>query len=201
MTKEIAFILCSSGTTGMPKGVSISHATFSHDFAVVKYEMQNCFLFIDENIIFLCRVDGLVTFTASSLYWASSLLGLFHAAIAKSSPRVITCQPINGVRILEIIEKYKINSSMMAPVYIAQISEELARKSYDLSNLLVLQTGGSALPEATRAAFTQFYPKVIIMAGYGMTDIGGVTFNIVTAKKPKAVGQLLNGVKVKVSYF
>lgn len=90
----------------------------------------------------------------------------------------------------------------MAPVHIAQISEQLTKKSYDLSNLIALQTCGSALPMATQEAFKKFYSKVIIMTGYGITDVGGgVTFSSSEAENPKAVGKLFPGVKIKVILF
>lgn len=129
-------------------------------------------------------------------------MNVFIAAICKSSPRVITAQKITGRLILEILEKHKVNSAFMAPVYIAQIAEESAKKSYDLSSWYLLQTGGSSLPDTTQQAFKSFYPEILIMAGYGMTEVGGgITFIMASTNKLKSVGRLLPGVTIKVKNY
>lgn len=130
-------------------------------------------------------------------------MGLFLSIICKSSPRIVTAQPMNGSLILEILEKYSVNCVFMGTVYISEILELFKTKTYDLSKLMVLKTTGSPLPSKTRETFKQYYPRVIILTAYGMTDIGGgITFTMGNSAKPKTVGQLIPGATMKVkSYY
>jgi fatty-acyl-CoA synthase len=54
--------------------------------------------------------------------------------------------------------------------------EELRRRPYDLSSLLVLGTGGAATNEHYKAALIELVPHLMIRDGYGSSETGGMAY-------------------------
>lgn len=82
--------MCSSGTTGPPKGVCLSHASI--------LERQTC-------TIDLKNHD--VAFAFSSTYWISSIMLLISATLLGST-RIITTDSFTPERFIEIIKKFRV---------------------------------------------------------------------------------------------
>lgn len=92
-SSHVAIIACSSGSTGIPKSISISHAllTFVHTKSSAKSEF-----------------DGVLT-CFSSLYWTSGTWSLIKSAFKFT--RVFTSQPFSAKLFCDLVEKYKVNRS------------------------------------------------------------------------------------------
>uniref|UniRef100_A0A1B0AXC9 AMP-dependent synthetase/ligase domain-containing protein n=1 Tax=Glossina palpalis gambiensis TaxID=67801 RepID=A0A1B0AXC9_9MUSC len=109
---DAAVILCSSGTTGPPKGVLCSHQT-----------LLNCHGF-------QTFTPNSVAFTFSSTYWWSGLCVL-KETLLKGGLRIITNQPFSPEYFLHLIERYKITHVIANPSQLA----ELCLKQNNLANI------------------------------------------------------------------
>lgn len=140
--------------------------------------------------------DGLVLFSASSLYWISALSTIVMA-ITLRMVRVITLQPFTPPFVLDVAEQHKVNILFTATNTIATVTELMRNRKYDFSKLNMIQTSGSLLSAATRDAFKEQY-KGMGMFIYGLCDAAcGIAISYSVAKV-MSTGKLMPGVRIKL---
>lgn len=88
-SKEIAMIVCSSGTTGLPKGVCTSHAQILERYLFVSPEYND------------------VVLGFSTLYWVSGWLMFLNGTFFNGT-RIITTDPFSPEKMVQLIETYKV---------------------------------------------------------------------------------------------
>ncbi|XP_034117008.1 uncharacterized protein LOC117576403 [Drosophila albomicans] len=171
-------ILCSSGTTGTPKAVTInnSHKIFSY-----------CPLTIDD-----------VQYTPSSLDWVTGLLTTVTSGVY-STLRVITDNLFDPARMLRMIEKYKITWLLQPPPHLAMIANCKEFDEAKLQSIRCYMYGGSRTSiEAQNSIRSRLQTDCMTMV-YGMTEVGIMAaINQNFDKKPNSAGRVVDGMKIKI---
>ncbi|XP_005189320.2 probable 4-coumarate--CoA ligase 1 [Musca domestica] len=174
---QTAFIVCTSGTTGLPKGVCISHASF-----LSMTMIENGFK--DRN--FLCF---------STLYWLSGLFTLIQGTIG-SARRIISSKAFNADDFFDIVERYKVNITMGPPSQIALAVSSDRIGSVDLSSLTACMIGGSAVLYSLTEKFRKYATNAWCLIGYASSETSGIS---ATPSLPSnTVGELMDNVEVKI---
>ncbi|KAL5278031.1 hypothetical protein ACFFRR_002961 [Megaselia abdita] len=151
---QTAVVLCSSGSTGLSKAVTLSHKCITSIFSVLTDNDQDIFL------------------TFSSMYWASGLLGILNAGITGATHLVIS-EPFSPELALDLIDRYKVTKTLLPPRNIALIlnSPDIEKKS--LKSLKTVNCGGAKLPLDIRQRFKKYLnPYCILFFAYGCTETG-----------------------------
>lgn len=117
---------------------------------------------------------------------------IFHHSI-----RVIFAQLLTDHLMLDVLQKYAINSVFLRPFNILSLCKRMLTESYNLPNLKSIVTSGSALSEVTKTNFSKSLPNVKIRKVYGMTEIVRITRSNAMSK-PKSLGYLMPGISAKV---
>ncbi|XP_017856875.1 PREDICTED: 4-coumarate--CoA ligase 1-like [Drosophila arizonae] len=173
---QTVVILCSSGTTGMPKAVCISNCVF----------MQDNLLVNSETIYFL----------QSGLDWISGLWA-FMFCVVFGSTRIISNKPFSPENIVNLVQKYKINYITLAPVQLAVLATSPAAKPYALSSLRNVNYGGSILSDATLKRIKELCKNAIITSAYAMTEVGVITLNV-GVQNASATGKPMAGMTIRI---
>lgn len=178
---KIALIVCSSGTTGMSKGVCLSHAQ------LIAYS-RRAWSFYSHDI----------SLAFSSLYWITGIVNLL-AGTMEGATRVITEQTFTPELLLDIIEQYKLTAIFSPPSHLAQLLECPRYKSADLSSVERIYTGGSVVLEDLRQQVSDILPNGDVIVVYGLSEIGSTAAMNVPKLKPGSAGRPAPGAFLKVS--
>lgn len=181
LRNDLAVILYTSGTTGVPRGVCLSHGNLhSNTMACIDHTRMT------PDHRFLGVLPLFHTFGLTALMLAPTLLG----ASGYYQPRF---QPLNVLRSLtedEITVLIAIPSMYAAMARVKSISPEMFR------GLVLPVSGGEPLP---RAIYDEYHNRlgVTLLEGYGLTETSPVVAaGLPWANKPGTVGTALPGVEV-----
>ncbi|WYZ45917.1 hypothetical protein EsH8_IX_000142 [Colletotrichum jinshuiense] len=188
--RQTAFLCYSSGTSGLPKAVMISHQNVIANILQLSLFDQE-----DRNALSLGHRDvGLGILPQSHIY---SLIIICHASTYRGDS-VIVLPKFDLETYLRAIEKYKINTLyLVPPIVISMINNLEIMRRYNLTSVKRVWVGAAPLgPEATNALLLE-YPSWNITLGYGMTE----TCVVVTSGTPREIvvgssGWLLPGFEI-----
>lgn len=173
-----AFVMCSSGTTGTPKGVRISHAMALYGLTKWWYAPA-----------------GAIYFCTSSLFWITSPGGILITILFKSI-RLIASHPMTIDRMLDIMVARRVTICLMASPWAYQMRARLASGRYDLTALKVVQCSGSAVAEHVKRELHSYFDGMVTMI-YGLTEVScaiSLSHSMVT----NSVGHLSAGIRVQI---
>ncbi|WP_408895225.1 amino acid adenylation domain-containing protein [Paenibacillus taichungensis] len=152
-SREPLYIMYTSGTTGNPKGILVSHEN------VARLVMNTNFIdFIEhENML----QTGSITFDAFTFEMWGALLhgGTLHLVDHENL--------LHAESFKTIVQQRKITSLFLTPALFSQLLDQNASVFEGVNNVVV---GGDVLPYKSVNKVRQFTPQVKIINGYGPTE-------------------------------
>ncbi|KAH8269528.1 hypothetical protein KR018_005826, partial [Drosophila ironensis] len=173
---QIAVILCSSGTAGLPKAVALSHRHVASTNSLA--------------------LSPDVAYTSATIDWMTG----FSVTIMNlmcGFTRIISSKPFSAAGTMEILTKYKVTCLAMAPwqayeLYTSPLAVPEKLQSLKISFVI----GGWISLQLLRRA-QELMPKALIMFSYGTTETAVVTINV-DHRLECSVGRLAPGMRIKI---
>ncbi|RBR15334.1 hypothetical protein FVER53590_26530 [Fusarium verticillioides] len=160
--RQVAYICFSSGTSGLPKGVMLSHYNIISNIALqVAYESYGR------------KLAGVETQVGLGLLPFSHIYGLVIIShiLPWRGDEVVVLPRYNLGHMLAAIQKYKANHlPLVPPIAIQLLQNKRKCDSYDLSSLEWVTSGAAPLGAKTIESMQQMWPRWKVAQGYGLTE-------------------------------
>jgi long-chain acyl-CoA synthetase len=180
---DTAYIFYTSGTTGNPKGVLLTHKNVLADVDGIDQALH-----LEEKMTVLCFLP---LFHVNAMLTCTSSMVRGHQIVLRKS--------FSAGEFWEVVDKYKVNFWSAVPAVYQILLTDPSRQKYDLSSLKFGVCGAAPLTPET---FTQFQEtfKIPIVEGYGLTEATCVsTINPRDGvRKVGSIGLALPGQEVKI---
>ncbi|MCF8565254.1 AMP-binding protein [Alicyclobacillus tolerans] len=179
---DTAVILYTSGTTGRPKGVMLTHKNLysnAHSSAYHSDPERGITL----GVLPLAHVYGLTVSNACYITGSS----------------IVVFPKFDTIKVFEAIQKYRVKRFSAVPAMIHAMTMHPDAGKYDLSSLESVGSGSAPLPMALRDGFRAKFGAEVY-EGYGLSEAAPV----VTAHrrgqpvKPGSVGIPIPGVEIRI---
>ena len=85
---------------------------------------------------------------------------------------MITVQDRNPAKVLEAVEKYRVELLPTSPTFINMILLSEGYKHHDLSSLRTITYGTEPMPESTLKRFHELLPEITLQQTYGLSEVG-----------------------------
>lgn len=179
VSNSIAIILCSSGTTGLPKGVCKSHSQ------VIAQICRNWTLKSTKQEVLL---------NFSTLHWTSGIIFLISGTLYGAN-RIITTKPFGADLLVELCNRYKITTSLIAPSLIINYLQKSSFKP--IESVEVLMVGGSMIPKGLCQTIKRMFPNSEIYPGYAMTEVD-IVIDSFSFSLEDSIGKVSPNVHIKI---
>ncbi|OEL26478.1 putative 4-coumarate--CoA ligase 2 [Dichanthelium oligosanthes] len=153
----------SSGTTGLPKGVVLTHGGQVSGVAQ-QVDGANPNLYMREGDVALCVLPLFHIFSLNSV-----LLCALRAGAA-----VMLMPKFEMGAMLEGIQRWRVTVAAVVPPLVLALAKNAALEKYDLSSIRIVLSGAAPLGKELVDALAERVPQAIFGQGYGMTEAGPV---------------------------
>ena len=151
---DIAYIFYTSGTTGNPKGVLLSHRNVLADVDGITKALK-----LDEKMVLLCFLP---LFHVNAMLTCTFSMGMGHQIVLRKG--------FSASEFWEVVDKYKVNFWSAVPAVYQILLTDPTRQKFDLSSLQFGVCGAAPLTPETFTKFQEVF-NIPIVEGYGLTEV------------------------------
>lgn len=183
--EDLVVLPYSSGTTGLPKGVMLTHynlvANLCQMQGVVDVRGDDVMI----GILPFFHIYGMIVIMANSLYVGCT---------------VVTLPRFELEMFLKVMQDYKVTFACLVPPIVLALAKHPVVSKYDLSPLKIIFSGAAPLSADLQEAVHQRL-GVMTVQGYGLTETSPVTHatpNDPAKVKPGSVGPSIRSTQVRI---
>lgn len=190
---DVVALPYSSGTTGLPKGVMLTHKSQVTSVAQ-QVDGENPNLYFNENDVILCVLPLFHIYSLNAALLCSLRVG---AAI-------LIMQKFEIVTLMELVQKHKVTIAPFVPPIVLAVAKSPDVDKYDLSSIRIVMSGAAPMGKELEDAVRARLPNAKLGQGYGMTEAGPVlSMNLAFAKEARetksgACGTVVRNAEMKI---
>ena len=162
---DTTILMYTAGTTGLPKGVMLSHNSFA--------------LYVLENVTPADPELEEKNILTVPLYHVAGIQAMMAAIYGGRT--LIMEQQFEAKEWMELVEKEKANRAMMVPTMLKQLMDHPDFNKHDLSSLQVITYGAAPMPLEVIKRALEVFPGVSFINAFGQTE----TASTITTLSPE----------------
>lgn len=181
--KDVAVLPYSSGTTGLPKGVMLSH--------------QNLTANIRQTVALNMTTESAVVLDFLPFYHIYGMMILLNCGLAAGATQIILPR-FDPEAAMSIIQEHRVTDLYCVPPAVLALVHQPRLEEFDMSSLRFLMSGAAPLPvEVGRQAAAKLH--CVVMQGYGMTESSPLTnVNPISSPREGTVGPAVSDTLEKI---
>ncbi|KAG6605161.1 4-coumarate--CoA ligase 3, partial [Cucurbita argyrosperma subsp. sororia] len=153
----------SSGTTGTPKGVVLTHKSMVSSIAQ-QVDGENPNIYLGTNDVVLCVLPMFHIFSLSSIVLIS----------IRSGATILLIEKFEIETSMSLIERHGVTVATVVPPMVLMMVKNPKVADFNLSSIRMVISGAAPLGKQIEEALMERIPQAVIGQGYGMTEAGPV---------------------------
>ena len=202
-TEDLALIIYTGGTTGVPKGAALVHSNFTYNLAVL-YEWGR-FVHQPGASPEPMRKGGFHTYLGVLPWYHSfGMTVAMMSTCATGSKLLCVPDPRAGdppfTEVLKLVQKHKPTIMPAVPTIFVAFANHAHLDDYDLTSLMGCFSGGAPLPPEVCKRFEE-KTGAVIFEGYGLSETAPVATSNPTNTEQRKIGTIgfpVPGTDVKI---
>ncbi|KAF0899811.1 hypothetical protein E2562_024845 [Oryza meyeriana var. granulata] len=191
---DVVALPYSSGTTGLPKGVMLTHRSLSTSVAQ-QVDGDNPNIGLHSGDVILCALPMFHIYSLNTIMMCGLRVG---AAI-------VVMRRFDLAAMMDLVERHRITiAPLVPPIVVSVAKSEEAAAARDLSSVRMVLSGAAPMGKDIEDAFMAKLPGAVLGQGYGMTEAGPVlSMCLAFAKEPfkvksGACGTVVRNAELKI---
>lgn len=160
---DVVALPYSSGTTGLPKGVMLTHRSLVTSVSQ-QVDGENPNLYLHDGDVYVCVLPLFHIFALNSVLLCALRAGITLLIVPK-----FEIEPM-----LELIQRYKVSVAALVPPIVLAIVRCKEVSNYDLSSIRIILSGAAPMGKEVEESLQAIIPTAKLGQGYGMTEAGPV---------------------------
>ncbi|XP_022227768.2 4-coumarate--CoA ligase 1 isoform X3 [Drosophila obscura] len=169
-------ILCSSGTTGLPKAVCISNNVLTLENPLINSEVT--------------------VLSSSGLDWVTGLVSFIFSTVFGAT-RIITSKPFTPEYFVQLVKKYNVDFAVLPPRHLSALISYPGATPENLAPLKSVAYVGGSVSLATLQRTQELCKNAMLNTGYGLTETLSITNNT-GISHIASVGKPVPGVRMRI---
>ncbi|RCV30425.1 hypothetical protein SETIT_6G093400v2 [Setaria italica] len=190
---DVVALPYSSGTTGLPKGVMLTHRSLSTSVAQ-QVDGDNPNIGFHSGDVILCSLPMFHIYSLNTIMMCGLRVG---AAIVVMRRFALTAM-------MKLVERHRITIAPLVPPIVVDVAKSGEAAAHDLSSVRMVLSGAAPMGKDIEDAFMAKLPGAVLGQGYGMTEAGPVlSMCLAFAKEPfkvksGACGTVVRNAELKI---
>ncbi|KAF8704476.1 hypothetical protein HU200_031429 [Digitaria exilis] len=177
VANDVVALPYSSGTTGLPKGVMLSHRGLVTSVAQI-VDGDNPNLHLREDDVVLCVLPMFHIYSLHSIL----LCGM------RAGAALVIMKRFDTAKMFELVEKHGVTVAPLVPPIVVEMAKSDAIDRHDLSSVRMVISGAAPMGKELQDILRAKLPRAVLGQGYGMTEAGPVlSMCMAFAKEPSPV--------------
>ncbi|KAJ1278151.1 hypothetical protein BS78_04G057400 [Paspalum vaginatum] len=160
---DVVALPYSSGTTGLPKGVMLTHRSLITSVAQ-QVDGENPNLYFRKDDVVLCLLP---------LFHIYSLNSVLLAGLRAGSTIVIM-RKFDLHALVDLVRRHHVTIAPFVPPIVVEIAKSPRVTADDLASIRMVMSGAAPMGRELQDAFMAKIPNAVLGQGYGMTEAGPV---------------------------
>ncbi|XP_052200415.1 4-coumarate--CoA ligase 2-like [Diospyros lotus] len=171
---DVVALPYSSGTTGLPKGVMLTHKGLVTSVAQ-QVDGENPNLYFHSEDVIMCVLPLFHIYSLNSVLLCALRVGAAILLMQKFEIRAL----------MELVQRYRVTIAPFVPPIVLAIAKSPTVDDYDLSSIRTVMSGAAPMGKELEDAVRAKLPNAKLGQGYGMTEAGPVlSMCLAFAKEP-----------------